>query len=193
MAYCQLSDVTTFLGESLSAEAEDAADALREAASKFVDRYTGRSWVAGTVTGEVQRASRGADGQGMIRLDRPPVGSVSSVSARSPYLGAASATLLAGSGYELIDAVEGLLYVGVAAGDLVTVTYTTAPVVPDDIKAATTMLVAHWARSATDATGMIFSKIKAGSAELTYREQAETLPADVKAILDGYRPAVAFA
>lgn len=193
MAYATVADVETFVGPSgLSDDAFDAANGLLEAASKYVDRYTGKTWVAGTVAGEVQRAYRGTGGEMQIILDRPPVAGISSVTARSPYLGAASAVLLNGSGYELIDASTGLLFVATAHGDLVTVTYASAPTVPDDIKAATAMLAVHWARTAQDPTALTLAKLEAGTARLTYRE-VEDLPADIKGLLVAHAPAFAFA
>ena len=189
MAYCSLADVTTLMGDSMSAEAEDAAAALLEGASDFVDRYTGRSFTSGTVTGEVHPVYRG-----QITLDTSPIASITTLTVTSPYIGAVPVTMLADTGYQILDASRGLVLVAGSDNDRATVTYVTAlGAVPDDIKTATAMLVAYWSRSATDATALIFSKIKAGSAELTYREVTQEVPFDVKAILDGYRPAFAFA
>ena len=96
-------------------------------------------------------------------------------------------------GYDILDPSRGRIAVSAVDGSLATVTYTMAPVVPDDIRQATAMLAAHWSTGAVDASGSIFSKIKAGSAELTYRDPPDDLPLDIKAILDGYRSVFAFA
>lgn len=194
MAYATLADVESFVGPTgLSDDAFDAASGLLEAASDFIDRYTGKTWAPGTVAGEVHRAYRDSTGgQVQIVLARPPVGSISSVSYRSAYLGATPVVLLAGTGYELIEATRGLVFVNVAHGDLVTVTYASAPTVPDDIKAATAMLAVHWARTAQDPTALTLAKLEAGTARLTYREVTD-LPADIKALLTAHAPAFAFA
>ena len=188
MAYATITDVTTLVPSLSGTDAEDAAQAVLEGASDFVDRYTGRTWTSGTVTGEVLTVVRGE-----VRTRRPPITAITALSVRSPVVGASTEVLTAGIGYDLLDPSVGRIAVSYPDGYLATVSYTMAPVVPDDIKQATAMLSAHWARGAVDASGSIFSKIKAGSAELTYREQTESLPMDVKAILDGYRLAFAFA
>lgn len=189
MAYCTVDDVTLLVPSLSGTDAEDAAAALVEAASDFVDGYTGRSWVAGTVTGEVQTVR-----SGRITLDRAPISGITVLSVIAPYIGAAAQVMVAGTGYQILDVTQGLVLVAASDDSRATVTYTAAPgTVPDDIKQATAMLAAHWAGSAVDNSGAIFSKIKAGSAELTYRETALSLPANVEAILDGYRPAVVMA
>ena len=188
MAYATTNDVTTLVPSLSGTGAEDAAAALLEAASDFVDRYTGRTWVAGTVTGEVRTIRLGE-----IRTTRHPVTGVTSLAVRAPVVGAASTVLVAGSTYDVLDAAIGRIAVLAVDGSLVTISYTTGPIVPDDIKAVTAMLAGHWSRGAVDNSGSIFSKIKAGSAELTYREQTDVMPRDIKAILDGYRAAINFA
>lgn len=188
MAYATLAEVTTFLGESLSAEAEDAAAELLEAASRFVDRVTGRTWVAGTVTAELQQAR-----DGLIRLDRAPVSGVTLVRTRPLSLSASWTTLTSPTGYELINPTEGQILVNASDGAIVEVTYTSNPTVPDDIKAATKMLVAHWVQAAVSPTGLNLSKLKAGSAELTFRDRTDGLPAEVREILNSYTSGLAFA
>lgn len=188
MAYATAADVEVFLNQPFVGDQEDAATALVAAASDHVDRYTGRTWVAATVTGEVQTVR-----DGRIRLDRAPVASVASLAVRAPYLGATPLTLTSPTGYELIDAATGLLLVSAATGDLATVTYTTTPVVPADIKQAVVMLAASWLSPGLNAQGRTYSKIRAGSAELTFRDTDLPTPPGVAAILDGYRSGLVFA
>ncbi len=188
MPYAEAADVEIYLNTPFVGDQEDAATALVAAASAYVDRYTGRTWVAATVTGEVRTAY-----DGLVRLTRAPVASVSSVSVRGAYLGAASSVLVAGTGYELLDATRGLLAVDAYDGQLATVTYVTAPTVPDDIKQAAVILAASWLSPGLNAQGRTFSKIKAGSAELVYRDTDLPLPPAAAAILDGYRAGLVFA
>ena len=189
MAYATIDDVMLLVPSLSGTDAEDAALAVLEAASDAVDRYTGRSWVAGTVTGEEQIVRTG-----QITLARAPISGVSSLSVTAPYIGATAVVMTAGTGYRVYSLTRGIVLVEAADESMATVTYTAAPgAVPDDIRQATAMLAAHWARGAVDASGSIFSKIKAGSVELTYREQTESMPIDIRTILAGYRPAFAFA
>src|SRR4051794_29611342 len=92
-------------------DAEDAAAALVAAASDFVDRYTGRTWVGGTVTGEVHTVSRGR-----IRLDRAPISGVTLLTVVAPYIGSVPETLAAGVGYQILDPTAGVILVSAAAG-----------------------------------------------------------------------------
>lgn len=190
MAYATVADVTTLVPSLENTPAEDAAAALLEAASDYVDRYTGRSWVPGTVTAEEQ-VVRG----GRITLSRRPITGVTAISVVAPSIGGVSSAYVAGSTYRVYSLERGVVLVEAADDSMATVTYTTAPTVPDDIKQATAMLAAAWAGAAVDNSGSIFEKIKAGTVELVYREQTaeQLLPNNVKAILDGYRPAFAFA
>jgi hypothetical protein len=191
LAYATIDDVETLMPSLSGTAAAAAAEALLAAASDFVDGYVGRSWVAGTVTGEVQIVRCG-----QIQLDRYPISGVTTIVIGPAYIGAQPRTLVANSTYQILDLTRGIVLVSASDDDRATVTYTAAPgTVPDDIKQATAMLAAYWARPAVDSSGMIFSKIKAGSAELTYREQNETLlmPMDIKAILSGHRQPVVVA
>jgi len=189
MAYASDTDLELALGSAFEGDQDEVAARLVEAASDYVDRYTGRSWVAGTVTGEVQTVR-----SGLVRLDRRPISTVTTVSKRGVYLGATPTVLTSPTGYEIINAAEGQLLVNATDGDIVTTTYTTAPTVPDDIKQAVILLALAWLGGTIDPASTIFSKIKAGSAELTYRDNADApVPPAVKAILDGYRPSFRFA
>lgn len=187
VAYVTADDVNTYLGESMSDEQQSAAEALVAAASAFVDRYTGRTWTTGTVTGEVVRAYGG-----IVRLAGYPIAAVTSVTARWETAGSTVQTLAAGSTYDVLDSAKGVLAVSVIDGTYVTVGYTTAPAVPEDIKAAVTMLVAAWVQPAGDASGLNLSKLKAGSVELTWRDAETASPAAME-ILNTYRPSFAFA
>lgn len=192
MGYATAADVEVYLNAAFVGDQEDAATLGVEAASDHIDRVTGRTWVAGTVTGEVQTVYRGLRAyQGQIRLDRPPVTAISSLSVRSPYLGATSTILASPATYELLDPATGLVLVSAREGDIATATYTSSPTVPDDIKQATVMLAAEWLAVALSSSSMTYSKIKAGSVELTFRDV--DMPPRAKLILDGYRSGLVFA
>ena len=191
MAYALAADVALFLGRTLSADQTTEATALLAAASAYVDRYTGQTWVAATVTGEIQTVR-----DGMIRLDRRPISGVTTVSVRGVYLGASSTVLTSPTGYEIINAAEGQLLIGANDGAMATVTYTAAPTVPDDIEQATIMLASYWLGAAITPAGLVYSKIKSDEEELTYRnanDKDTPIPPSVQAILNGYRSAFAFA
>jgi hypothetical protein len=186
MAYALAADVETYLGKAFQGDQEDAATALVAAASSYVDRVAGRTWVSGTITGEVRTVW---DGQ--IRLSRVPVTSVASVVVRTPRASSAPVTLTAGTTYDILDATRGILAVNAWDGSLATVTYTAAPTVPDDIKQVVVMLAAQWLSVALSPSGLTLSKLEAGTAKLTFRD--DEIPARAKAILDAYRAALAFA
>ncbi len=190
MAYCTAAEVEEALGSPYTGDQETVAARLVEAASDYIDRHTGRSWAAVTATAEIQIARAG-----LIRLDRRPIATVTLVTKREAILGAAATTLTSPTGYEIINALEGQLLVDALDGWIVTTSYTTAPLVPDDIKQATIMLSLAWLGGTIDPSSTRLAKLKAGSVELTYRtdDSSSSVPPTVKAILDGYRPAMAFA
>lgn len=191
MAYATIDLVTTLVPGIAGTDAEDAAAAMLEPASDYVDNYTGKSWLTGTVTAE-ERVVYG----GRIQLKRRPITSVTSLAVVDPYIGAVSVVMTAGSGYRVYSLERGIVLVEAADDAMATVSYTAAATVPDDIQAATALLAAHWATPAVDGSGAIYEKIRsAEGAELVYRASSaeQLLPNNVKAILDGYRPAFAFA
>lgn len=189
-SYADASSLSTYLGRALTAAETASATSACAAATDFIDAYTGRTWQSTTVTGEIQQAKGG-----MVRLDRRPIVSVTSVTKRGVYLGASATTLTSPTGYEVINAAEGQLLVNAVDGDLITVSYTTSGV-PDDIALAANVLAAGYLISAPamslQARGI--QKLKAGSAEITYDplDKSLSVPPAAYAILENYRAASAF-
>lgn len=189
--YCSAASLATFLQRALTAAETASAAAACAAATDFIDGYTGRSWQSTTITGEIQQA-RG----GLIRLDHRPVSSVTTVTKRGVYLGAASTTLTSPTGYEVINAAEGQLLVNAVDGDLITVTYVTSGV-PDDVALAANIIAASYliAAPAASLKARGVQKLKAGSAEITYDpiDRERPIPPTAYALLAGYRSTFAFA
>lgn len=188
--YCSAASLATYLGRALTATETASAAAACAAATDFIDGYVGRTWQSTTVTGEIQQAKGG-----MVRLDRRPIVSVSSVTKRGVYLGASSTTLTSPSGYEVINAAEGQLLVNAVDGDMITVSYATSGV-PDDIALAANVLAAGYLISTPAASLQTrgIQKLKAGSAEITYDpiDKSVSVPPAAYAILANYRAASAF-
>lgn len=191
MAYADATSLALFLQRTLTAAEAASVTAACAAATAFIDNYLGRTWQGTAVTGEIQVAR-----DGLIRVDRRPISSVTSVTKRGVYLGATSATLTSPTGYEIINAAEGQLLVNAADGEIVTVGYTTSGV-PDDIALAANIIAAGYLVSAPAASGQErgIQKLKAGSAEITY-DPIDTdmpVPPTAYALLAPYRSTFAFA
>jgi hypothetical protein len=190
--YASAASLAAYLQRALTAAETASAAAACAAATDYIDGYTQRSWQSATVSGEIQVAR-----DGLIRLDRRPIASVTSVAKRAAYLGASSTTLTSPSGYEIINAAEGQLLVNAVDGEIVTVTYTVSGGVPDDIALAANIIAASYLISAPasslQARGI--QKLKAGSAEITYDpiDKDRPIPPTAYALLAPYRAATALA
>jgi hypothetical protein len=200
-AYCTPESLELYLGRALTDAESDSATGACLAATDFIDRYTGRSWQGTTITGELQTV-RGPT----VRLDWRPVASVTSVTARSLTVGATARVLVAGTDYELLDPLNGILLVNAPydiittttiAGTVLAVTYVTGAVVPAAISLAANIIAAAYAvgGSAASGAGRGIQKLEAGSAKITYDpiEKTVAIPPTAYELLAAYRPAVAFA
>lgn len=191
-AYCTPESLELYLGRALTDAESDSAPGACLAATDFIDRYTGKSWQGTTIAGELQTVLGPT-----VRLDRTPVASVTSVTARSLTVGETPRVLVAGAGYELLDGPNGVLLVGEARGTILTVTYAVGAVVPAAISLAANIIAAAYAvgGSAAAGEGRGIQKLKAGSVELTYDpiDAATSVPATAYELLAAYRPAFSFA
>lgn len=143
------------LGLQLTAPQLDQCADLIEAAEIEVDRETGRSWLATSpVVGELHTVIGRH-----VYLNHRPVTAVTSVTVRSLSVGSQPQALAAGTGYELIDATNGIILLqgygypadivintdsGGYDGYLLTVSYTYSAVMDPAIRKITTELVAYW-------------------------------------------------
>lgn len=163
--------VAAELGRTLTADQQVQADGLIEEAEAYVDRVTGKAWLTTSpATAEAHRVVGG-----VVYLDRTPVVAITTVTVRTRSIGSVATTLTAGSTYELIDAVNGLLAVGDYGDDaIVTVTYTHAnPLpVPADVRGVTTRMVANRMRGRLDPSMAGVKSVSVGQGDLavTYRE-----------------------
>jgi len=208
-AYVDQTAVETYLGRSLTAAEAAQFSTVADAATEAIDRYTGRSWQASTVTAELHTVLGRT-----VRLDVTPVSAISLVRMRSQAIGASWTTLADGTGYELLDAAGGLLalsgaYDVIASdspgyGQILEVTYTVGGGVPAPITLAAEMLVAGSLASAQGVSNQaqgIKSYSVGGELSVTYFTSTElgnasasaALPAGVRALLDAYRRPVVFA
>lgn len=191
-AYCTPDSLESYLGRTLTDAESDSAVGACLGATAYIDAYTGRSWQAATVAGEIQQAR-----DGMVSLDQRPVVTVTTVTKRGVYLGATPTTLTSPTGYEIINAAEGQLLVDAVDGDLITVTYTVAATAPDDVALAANIIAASYAvaGSAASGEGRGIHKLEAGSAKLTYDpiDTSVSIPPTAYALLAKYRPSLSFA
>lgn len=200
-AYCTPESLELYLGRNLTDAESGSAPGACLASTDFIDRYTGKSWQGTTISGELQTVLGPT-----VRLDWRPVASVTSITARSLTVGAAARVLVAGTDYELLDPLNGILLVNAPydiitttaiTGTVLTVTYVTGAVVPAAISLAANIIAAAYAvgGSAASGAGRGIQKLEAGTAKITYDpiEKTVAIPPTAYELLAAYRPAVAFA
>lgn len=196
------------LGRSLTVGQQTQADGLIEEAEALVDGLTGRAWATASPVVAELHVVQGR----IVYLDHPPVSAVQAVTIRSAAIGAVPSTLVAGVGYELLDAANGILAIGgyssvdvvaggaygsadltlggfYALGALVAVTYTASVPVPADIRRATTMLVARWMTPRLDPAMHALESVSVAQNDLTlrYRDMQADVPDAIMTILRRHR------
>ena len=180
--------VAAALGRTLTVPQQAEADLWIGAAEAWIDTRTGQPWGQNTpVVGELHQAW----GE-LVYLDRRPVVSIQAVTVR-PRLVSAAASALATSDYELLDAANGVLWIGrsAAGGRLVAVSYTPAVPLDGRIERAATLLAAAWLRGTVDGIGGDIKSYQIGQElQVTYRDAApgtlgapRSVPAEVLDLL----------
>jgi hypothetical protein len=186
-AYTDATAIAAYLGRALSVAETAEAPAAIAAATAHVDRTVGRSWQNATVTGELQRFMASP-----VVLSKRPVTAITSITVRFGVPGETPELLTAGVDYELVDPTRGLVLVeNVAPGRVLTISYTLAVVVPDDIKLATTMIATSWLSSVDPERLGIKKYSIAGELSVEY-DDAE-IPSGANVILSRFGRGVAFA
>lgn len=148
-AYVTVDQIEAYLGVTFTPEQEAAAQLAADAATAFIDSYTGRTWQSTSpVTGELANVLPAlpscASAFGVVYLLVRPVAALTSVALRTGYPNATT-TPLDPSQYELLDPAHGLVTLTGAyayPGLLAVVDYTHADAVPADITLAATMIAA---------------------------------------------------
>lgn len=191
-AYCTPDSLALYLERDLSDGESDGAPAACLAATDYIDRVCRKSWQGLTVSGEIQKVY-----SPQVWLNLRPVASVTSVTARSIVLGETPTVLVAGTGYELLDAANGVLLVNEWAGTLLTVTYTVSSTIPAAISLAANIIAAAYAVSGPALSGQArgIQKLEAGTAKITYDpiSTSTPIPPMADALLDAYLPSLVFA
>lgn len=138
--YTDPDKVAAYLGLTLTAPQVAAADWLTPAVEATIDERCGRAWLLGVQTDEAHWAPFGRD----LYLLHPPATAVAAVKGRAG-LGAAEATLTAGTDYEVRDLAAGRIWLAWPGGyDRIRVTYTPAATLPADIELAATELLGRF-------------------------------------------------
>lgn len=190
MPYTDSSLIAGYLGITLTGPQETQAGTLADAATAWVDKYTGRTWrTASPVTDEIHVIVGNA-----VYLTHRPVSAVTSVKTRQDASDAGITTLTT-SQWELIDAANGkLLITGWASSDLLAlVSYThTVSDPPDDVLLATTMIAASWLQQALRPNTAGVESVSVGQNDISVKFAASRgdVPAEALSILRAYRAVV---
>lgn len=189
-AYTTAAQIAAYLGLTLTAAQQTQAGVLADAATAWIDRYTGRSWqIASPVTDEMHQLVGNT-----VYLDQRPVTAVSAVKTRSRYADAPLTTLDA-SQYELLDADNGVLLIlgWAGSGSLALVTYThTATAAPADVQLAASMIAASWLSQALRPNTQGIDQLSVGQNDVTvkFSSSRSDVPAEALALLMAYRQIV---
>lgn len=194
MGYVTYQQLQTYTGLVFSQAQQAAATGLIDAASTWIDRYTGRTWQAASpVTDEPCALMLQAVGLRCYVKYRP-VTSVTSVKLRS-LLPDASVTTLSASSWELWDAAQGLILLdGTSTANLVAlVTYAhTATTAPADVQLACSQIAGAWLTASLQPEALGVASLAVGQNDLsvTYRTDGHDVPPEARRILDQYRRVV---
>lgn len=186
MPYSSSARVQLHIGRDFTPAQEAECSLLLDAADAWINTRAGRSWGITTPVTELH-SSTGST----LYLRHVPVASITSITIRSALVGSAPTTLLAATGYELLDAARGLVRLYPAYyGWIATVVYT--PDIPVDgrIELAATKLVAFW--MGTLLSGQSDSSIQSYSIgqelQVRYKDGSAAatggVPADISALID---------
>lgn len=202
--YTTVARVASHLGATLSADQQAEAAMLIDAAEAWIDQRAAQCGapfgVWGSTIGTLPTVTETHAITGRFLFLNTPAASITSVTVRPPYIGAASSTLLAASTYELLDAPSGTLWMsGAYVGWYATVTFVPAAAarpVPATIGLAATKLVAFWLRPALgEAGGDIKSYSVGQELQVTYRDPSSGgvrgVPDDVVTLVDSAAGAAA--
>jgi hypothetical protein len=149
-AYTTADQIAAMLGVTFTPGQAAQADALCQAITLFVDRYTGRSWqTVSPVSGERDQVVLAGPGTpyppvaGVVFLQHTPAVGVTAVGVRTAYPND-QLVPLDPAAYELLDPEHGVLTVAAGYGWCVSlyaeVDYSYADAVPADITLAATMI-----------------------------------------------------
>ena len=191
MPYTDAAAIAGYLGVTLTGAQETQAGVLANAATAWIDRYTGRSWQAASpVTDELHELVGDT-----VYLNARPVATVTSVKTRERFADAGTTTLDA-SQWELLDAANGVLlllgWAGVGRLALVTYTHTAPASLPDDVELAATMIAAAWLGQALrpNTQGVESVSVAQNDISVKFAASRGSVPAEALAILNGYRRVV---
>jgi hypothetical protein len=196
--YSSVSLVVQELGRDLTGTQYDEIEGLLEEAEHIADREAGRIWLGTSITGESHRLV----GR-MIQLNYRPVTAISSVAIRRLAVGATSTALAVGTGYDLVDTLNGVIVLaGYGPGNdiiintetmddgpyIVTVSYTATPNVPASIRRGVTKLVAHWMLNRLDPDRQGLESYSVGSDyQVRMRDDADDIPEGVLRLFRQHR------
>lgn len=186
-AYTDATKIANYLGVTLTGSQQTQAGILAQAASDWIDKFTGQSWQDdGTIADELH--SPVGD---RVYLNARPVSAVSAVSTRQPMVGS-DWSLLDSDEYELLDAANGVLLISGWAqpGLAVKASYThTATAPPTPVGLAATMIAASWLQPTISPSTVGIESIAVGQNDVSIKfgEDRGDVPAEALTLLAMYR------
>jgi hypothetical protein len=186
--YASATDVQTYLGVTLTTAQAAAVTGLLEAVEQAVDAEAGRAWKTGAVASEwVYPISP------VIYLAQAPITTSAVTVTGRTALDTGGTLLTEGTDWEIQDRTRGRLYVGAWAGyDRLAVSYTPDQAVPEPVRWATAMSLAHFLSPHLNG---LTSEVESYSVfgQVSARLRAEGLPPDARLLLRPYRPGLVVA
>jgi hypothetical protein len=190
-ALTDASKIAAYLGVALTGAQQTQAGVMADAATAWVERYTGKSWQTATpVTDELHTMVRDR-----VYLNRRPVVAITTVKTRASAFVGFGWTTLDASQYELLDAANGVLLIQgwSANGVLVLASYThTMNTAPADVALAATMIAAGWLGGALAPGSVGAESISVGQNDVSikFSESRDDVPTEARSILKHYRSIV---
>ncbi len=184
MAWVTSAEVASFLGKTFTVPQTAQATLLIEAAEAKIEEHTGRLY--GTTSPVTAEDHWYLDGP-LLWLNNRPVTAITAMTRRDGISDTTPTELVAGTDYELQDALTGRVYIpGWSAGDRYRISYTLPSTVPANVLLATKMLVGFWMRPLLEGVNSGVSSLSvAGDYSVTYQAVVAErgMPSEVLALL----------
>ena len=187
-AYTDSAKIAAYLGVTLTGAQETQAGVLADAATAWIDRFTGQSWQDdGSVTDELHQVQGGR-----IYLAHRPVTAISSLAVRQEIVSGDWDTLDS-SEYEILDAANGVVLVSGWGQYLTKTSYThSMTTAPADVQLAASMIAASWLSQALrpNTSGLDSLAVGQNDIALKFSASRADVPMEARSILRAYRRVV---
>ena len=180
-AYTTPTLIAQYLGLTVSSAWTAQATLDAQMVTDWIDRWLGKTWQGSSPLTETQRIY--GDRFWVMR----PISAITSLSVRDIGPQDTSTTLTEGEDFRVLDAASGEIGISGYLGYRATVVYTSGGVVPTPVAHAATAWAAHELFPTLHPEAQRLASLKDDLLTLTYRDEPDGLPPEVRRLLEPYR------